>query len=70
MNAWVKFAIGLFGGGGCGLLTIEYFAYGKPNYWEGKGPPEGLFVGIGIGCLVSALIWFWLFSRKSIGPER
>jgi hypothetical protein len=63
----INLLIGLFAGAGVGLLVIEYFAYGKPSYWQGKDPPPGLFAGIGIGCLVSAIVWFLLFARREKG---
>lgn len=40
------------------------YAAGDPQYWQGgpnSAPPNGLFTGIGIGCVVSAVVWSALF---------
>lgn len=67
-NGFVKLLIGLFSGAGIGLLVIEGFAYGKSEYWQGS-PPDGLFIGVGIGALSAALIWysmFFGFGKRSV----
>ena len=58
----IKFLIGLFTGAGVGLLVIEYFAHGNPDFWRTQGPPpQGVPMGVGVACLVSAVVWFLLF---------
>lgn len=69
---WAKFAIGLFAGGGVGLVVIDRcFAAGNPQYWNGA-PPEGMFTGIGVGLIVSAAVWLFLFigGRADVPKER
>ena len=74
-RGFIKLLVSLLAGFGVGLLVIGNVSRDQPEFWEGRNPPAGLFLGIGAGLLTAAglliLLFFvpWLWHRPAHSQE-